>query len=185
MDLLKVLLDAQQGGALSQIAREFGLEESATKDVVGQLGSALGKGIQRNAADSDGIDSLAKALSSGGHDRYMNTVSHLTDQATVDDGNSILGHIFGSKDVSRNVAAHAAAETGVDSGIIKKMLPVVAAMTMGALSKKTGGGAELSSSGSPLDILGGLLGGGSSDSNNNNSSGIDLGDVLDLAKKLF
>ncbi len=185
MDLLKVLLDAQNGGELKQLAREFGLEESAAKNVIGQLIPALGQGIQRNAAGSGGIDSLAKALSSGNHDRYLKGASHLTDQATVDDGNSILGHIFGSKDVSRNVAAHASAETGVDSGIIKKMLPVIAALTMGALSKQTRGGAELSSpsSGSPLDILGGLLGGGSGAGSN--SSGIDLGDVLNMARKLF
>ena len=58
----------------------------------------------------------------------------------------------GSKEVSRQVASHASQQTGVSSDILKKMLPVVATMVMGGLSKQsnTGGGA-----------LAGLLGGAS------------------------
>jgi hypothetical protein len=48
-----------------------------------------------------------------------------------------LGHILGSKDVSRQVARSAAARTGIGEDILKKMLPVVAAMVMGSLSKQT------------------------------------------------
>ena len=43
------------------------------------------------------------------------------------DGNGILGHIFGSKDVSRQVAARAAQSSGVAPDILAKMLPLVAA----------------------------------------------------------
>ena len=43
-------------------------------------------------------------------------------------GNQILSHIFGSKDVSRDVAADAAQKSGVDASILRKMLPIVAGM---------------------------------------------------------
>jgi len=98
----------------------------------------------------------------------------LSRQETVQDGNAILGHLFGSKDVSRAVAGHAAAQTGIDTGLLKKMLPLVASMAMGSLSKQTrqpsiqsqlaglamkqmmGGGQQ---SGGLAGLIGGILGG--------------------------
>ena len=57
-------------------------------------------------------------------------------------GNQILEQIFGSKDVSRGVANQAADLSGVGSAILKKMLPVIAAMIIGNLTKgMMGGGA--------------------------------------------
>jgi hypothetical protein len=43
-------------------------------------------------------------LAGGGHQRYVEDPSALTHQATVADGNAILGHILGSKDASRALA---------------------------------------------------------------------------------
>ena len=40
-------------------------------------------------------------------------------------GNDILGQIFGNKDVSRNVAGHAAEQTGIDSSLLRRMLPLM------------------------------------------------------------
>ena len=71
-------------------------------------------------------------------------------------------------------------QSGVSPDIIKQMLPMLATMAMGALSKQTGGGSQLKSpagGGSPMDMLGSLL-----DSNNDGSS---MDEVLDLAKKFF
>ena len=47
------------------------------------------------------------------------------------------------------MAAQAAASTGVGPDIMKKMLPVVAAMVMGAMAKRAGG--------APAGLPGGLL----------------------------
>ena len=84
-------------------------------------------------------------LTKGGHERYADDSSLLGAQETEKDGNGILGHLFGSKQVSRKVADHASAETGIGSAILKKMLPVIATMVMGGLAKKAmgGGGREL------------------------------------------
>ncbi len=49
------------------------------------------------------------------------------DDTAVSDGNNILGHILGSKDVSRAVADRASANTGIDSGMLKQMLPCLPA----------------------------------------------------------
>jgi hypothetical protein len=69
-------------------------------------------------------------------------------------GNEILGHIFGSKDKSRDVAAQASQQSGVDTSVLKKLLPIVAgAVAMHYMTKGRGG----SSGGGGLgSILGGL-----------------------------
>jgi len=84
------------------------------------------------------------------------------------DGNAILDHIFGSKEVSRGVAREAAGLSGVGSSVLKKMLPVIASMVIGALAKqmfggRRSGGQADAGSGGLGDILGDILGGGSRD----------------------
>src|SRR5690606_21560216 len=76
----------------------------------------------------------------------------------VNKGNAILGEIFGSKDVSREVAGQASQSTGLDPAVLKKMLPVLAMLVAGYLSSQSnraGGGAE----GGLGSILGQVLGG--------------------------
>ncbi len=95
------------------------------------------------------------------------------------DGNKILGHLFGSKDASRNVAAHAAEETGLSSSLIKKALPMLAALVMGAVSKGSNSGKSLTDSAGG-GVLGGLAG---MFLNKGGDSGMD--DIINLAKKFF
>jgi len=55
-------------------------------------------------------------------------------------GNQILGHIFGSKETSRDVAAQASQQSGVDTTVLKKLLPIVAgAVAMHYMTKRRGG----------------------------------------------
>ena len=53
------------------------------------------------------------------------------------EGNGILGHLFGSKELSRAVAAQAAQATGIGQEMLKQMLPVIASMIMGGLFKQS------------------------------------------------
>jgi hypothetical protein len=59
--------------------------------------------------------------------------------AGIEEGNGILGHLFGSKEVSRAVAAQAAQATGIGQEILKQMLPVIASTMMGGLFKQSTG----------------------------------------------
>ena len=118
------------------------------------------------------------ALSKGSHQRYLDEPSLLSEAATTNDGNGILGHLLGSKDVSRQVATRASASTGIGAGVLKKMLPLVASMAMGALSKKSAAGSPAPSAEGLGGLLGGLMGGGDDD-------GLGVDDLLGLAKKLF
>lgn len=177
MDLMDLLKSAGGNDSVKELAGSVGLGSSDTKKLIGALAPALLGGIKKNAAGDSGLAGLKGALESGGHQRYLDDPKSMLSEATRTDGNNILGHLFGSKDVSRNVAANAAKETGIDAGTIKKALPLLASLAMGAMSKKTSGGRDLgSSSGGGLGALGDLLGG---------DDGFGLDDVMGMAKKLF
>ena len=139
MDLLQTVLNARDGNAVAELGRSFGLDQGQTAAAVGQLLPALAAGLSHNTAQPGGIDGLMAALSGGAHERYLDDASAMTGTGAVQDGNGILGHILGSKDVSREVAARASAQTGIGADVLKQMLPLVATLAMGALARQTAG----------------------------------------------
>lgn len=189
MGVLDVILGGNNGHLLNTLARSAGIENNDLKNVIEQLLPSFSKGIKTNAKNAEGLGGLINALNSGKHQRYLDDSDALNGSAAVNDGNAILGHIFGSKDVSRNVAGHAAQKTGVDSGIIKKLLPLLATAVMGVLSKETAGG----SGGNTGFNLSNLIGGGDSSMVSNlltsfldaDNDGDITDDLLNIAKKFF
>ena len=185
MNLQDLLGNAQ---ILEQLARGAGVDQRQAASGLEALLPAVTRGIERNANSASGLESLVKALGSGGHERVLDSPDLLSRPETRLDGNAILGHVFGSKDVSRNVAGAAAQSSGIDSSLLKKMLPIVASIAMGALARNSAGGTSIGqqqSSGGGLGdllgpILGSLAGGGASAANDS-----PLDDILDLAKKFL
>ena len=144
MSLLKALLEASDGGAVKALASNFELSNAQAGSAIARMLPALTGGLKSNVAKPGGLDALLGALTKGNHDRYLDNPSQLGNQATIDDGNKILGHLLGNKEVSRKVAGQASEETGIDVGILKKMLPMVAALAMGTMKKQSGSGGLLS-----------------------------------------
>lgn len=136
MDILQAILGAQGGGATQQLGEQFGLDQSQVTAALGALVPALAAGFQNNMSTPQGLDGLTAALSGGRHQQYVEDAGMLGSADTIADGNGILGHVFGSKDVSRAVASQASAQTGIGQDVLKSMLPVVAAMMMGTMAKR-------------------------------------------------
>jgi hypothetical protein len=136
MNILQDLFAAQGEGATEQLGRQFGLTNDQVSSALAALLPAVAAGFQRNMSSPGGLDGLLSALGGGQHQRYVDDPGALGLPNTTADGNGILEHIFGSKDVSRQVASRAAAQTGVGESVLKSMLPVVAAMLMGTMSKR-------------------------------------------------
>ena len=180
MNLLESILGANGGKAVGQIAKQLGIPESIAEQAAGALAPSIGRGLERNAKSSGGLDSLLGALKNGNHEKYVDEPEVLEKPETIEDGNAILGHILGSKDVSRNVAGNAARQTGIDASILKKVLPMLGAVAMGSLAKQGGGfvsGAGGPAGSKPLDLIESFL--------DSDKDGSATDDVLNLAKKFF
>ena len=187
MNILDLVLDARDGAAVSEVARNFGLDERQARDLFSEIVPPIARGMQNNAHRKDGMQELAGALARGTHDRYLDDLSSLSNPATTEDGDHILGHVFGSKEVSRNVAKHAGSRTGIDPELIKKIMPVVAALAMGVLSKqgKSGEAAPGMPSGRQASTDGGGLGDILTSVLDMDRDGSMLDDLIGMAGKML
>jgi len=164
VELLDTILGGGGGRVLPQLSDQYGISADQARGALEKLVPNLASGVYQNASQSGGLESLLGALQKGQHGDYLDRPESLADEATRLDGNRILGHLLGSKDASRRVASEAAQSTGLDSGILKSLLPVAANLVMGALSKQTAANDNPLGSllGDRGDLLSGLLGGGGS-----------------------
>jgi hypothetical protein len=163
-----------QVGGLQSVARELGVSEAQAKSGAAALLPAILGGFKKQTqGQPTGLAGLAGMLGKLGGGGLLDDV--LGAQPTnVGRGNDVLGQIFGSKDVSRAVAQNAAAQTGLDPTLLKKMLPMLAMLVAGYMSKQGGSpAAGAPASGGLSDALGGLVGGA-------RSGGPDLASLLDL-----
>ncbi len=143
MNLLETIMNAGGGAVVQNMSKSLGLGESQTQSALGQLLPAVARAMGNNASSGDGLGALLGALGKGNHQQYLDKPQLLGQSETINDGNNILGHLFGSKDVSRGIASKASANTGIGSDILKKMLPMVASVAMGALSQQASGSGML------------------------------------------
>jgi hypothetical protein len=152
---------AQMGG-LESMARELGVTQKQAASGAAALAPAILGGFKRQAqGQPTGLEGLGGLLGKLGGGGLLDDV--LSPQPTnVARGNDVLGQIFGSKDVSRAVAQNAASRSGLDPALLKKMLPMVAMLVAGYMSKQGSGAAAARppQAGGLGGMLGGLLGGG-------------------------
>lgn len=157
--LYDMLAKADEGRAMDLLARQFDISRKQAELAVEALTPAFSQGLKQNAADPYGVGSFLQALASGDHAKYFEDASKAFQPAGVAEGNGILGHLFGSKEVSRAVAAQAAQATGLGQDLLKQMLPVLASMIMGGLFKQSTGQMKGAAGDNPLaEILKQMMG---------------------------
>ncbi|MEZ5999058.1 MAG: DUF937 domain-containing protein [Hyphomonas sp.] len=172
--MFDMISQAAGGSAVNQVSQKTGLSPDMAQMAIKALLPAIAGGVQRNVQQPGGLEALLGALQNGNHHQYLDNPATLSGPDAIQDGNAILGHLLGSKDTSRAVAGQAAQKTGIPPEILKMVLPMVAAMAMGSLSKQSkkpdlasvlagavAGQMGGNSGGGGLGgMLGGLLGGG-------------------------
>lgn len=137
LSLYDMMMQAQNGNAVETMARQFGLAQEQATKAVAALMPAFSEGFKRNAANPYDMAAFMKALTSGEHAKYFEDISRAFTPQGMAEGNGILGHLFGNKEVSRAIAAQAAQMTGIGQEIYKQMLPVMASTLMGGIFKQS------------------------------------------------
>jgi hypothetical protein len=154
----------QQTNAIEAVSRELGVDPATAQAGAAALLPSILSGFQNPVkAEAEPAGSAFPGL--GGLGGLLGTISGLgggglldnvtaNEPTEVDKGNQILGQLFGSKDGSRAVAASAAAQSGVEPSLLKKMLPILAMVAAGYVMKQASQG-----QGGLGGALGGILGG--------------------------
>lgn len=184
-NLFDILSQAHSGGAVDQMAKQFNITPEQMETAVAALMPAFSQGFKRNTADPASIGGFMQAIASGQHGRYFEDMTRAMQPDGIADGNGILGHLFGSKDVSRAVADQAAQATGIGQDLFKQLLPVLASTLMGGMFKQmtgqtqTAGAAQGNVFGQVIEQM--MAGGNASGSVQRNPNPMDnpLGKVLE------
>lgn len=173
MGLMETIASAGKGQAVTQIAKKLGVDGGDAAKVVASLVPKLSGGIKNNIDSALGQKSLLSALRKDLHDKYIDDPERLAGDDADADGQKILGHVVGDDSQRRKTAEEVAAETGVDAEVVEKMMPSVAAMTMGGVRKEA---AKAEDDGDDDDGVIAKLQGALGD--------VDAGQAIDLLKKL-
>lgn len=133
---------------MGRLASQLGVDEGTAEQATRQALPALLGGMEANAQDPKGAESLADAL--GQHSPALVQGGVNLDEVDTNDGEKIVGHVFGEQkgEVVNRLGA-------VDGG--GGMEDLLGGLLGGVLG---GGGAKGGGGGGIRDILGGLLGGG-------------------------
>ncbi|MDB5555724.1 MAG: hypothetical protein JWL86_5708 [Rhizobium sp.] len=158
LPLFEMMMKAQNGDAVNAMAKQFGLAQEQMQQAMAALMPAFSTGLKRSATNPYDFSSLMAAAGNGNYAKYFEDMGKAFSPQGIADGNNALGMIFGSKDVSRAVAAQAEQMSGIGQEVYKQMLPVIANAMMGGFFKQMAGqfqaAGEAFSKGNPSDFFG-------------------------------
>lgn len=151
-----------------EIAARVEAEPYDVQEALAAIVPAIVAGLEANAADPAGAASLTEAL-----DQHTSSIS--VAEVDTSDGEAIARHVFGP---NLDQVMQQLASKGVSENLIRKLLPVIAPLLLSFLAQRSSGNVtnvlkdllnsylgsgtetQTGSSGSIIDILGGLLGAG-------------------------
>ena len=191
MSLLDMLQNQLTGEPAAQIGKQLGTDRDGAQKAIGAALPALMAALAGNAARKDGGSALASALDKDHDGGVLDDLAGLLGKGGTKEGDGILKHALGGR--RQSVESEVAKQTGLDSGAIAGLLPMLAPLVMGALGREkrqkgldVGGLVSmLSGEGQrakemapgALGMLGGLLA--------DEGDGLDAGDLADAGKGLL
>ncbi len=157
MDILGGQLGDQVG---EQLQNRFGIPADKAKEILPKMAPFVLKGVQDKVASANGNLEDAHALLNevGDEDAVEDVAGHF-DRVEQQGGglSDAMGKLLGGAQQQEVMAS----SLGMDGGTLAKLLPVLAPLIMGAVTKNTSGAGRNPSSGVDLgSILGSVLGGG-------------------------
>jgi len=133
--LLKDLLSGMDTGTLKQLGQQAGIDSNDISGAVQAALPAILGGLTRNTGQAGGADALSNALRKD-HDGSAldNLGGLLQNQDLLNQGQKILGHVFGQKEAT--VARGLGQASNQSSDSMVKLMAMLAPVVMGMLGKK-------------------------------------------------
>ncbi len=129
MDVTKLLVDQLKGQAMNQIAQKVGGGDNImTSQLMAKALPMIMGQLEKNSADPAGAEALDAALA-----QHDGSVLQNVEQASPEEGNKILGHIFGNKD---QAIAQIAQETWASPEQSEGVMSMLAPLVMGAMGQQ-------------------------------------------------
>jgi len=158
----------QNPDRVNQISGKLGVPPEKANSAISAAIPAIVAGLAKNTEKPDGAASLSKALDQ--HNGTGIEDDSYFDSYDADDGDKILGHVFGEKKPA--VESQVAALGGISGGQGEDLLKMLAPLVLGYLGK------EKSAGGLDVGTLSEMLGGGSGGKGGGIELPGGLGDIL-------
>ena len=173
-----------------QLSSNLNVDKGTVSKLIPQLAPLIISGLKKQKDERGGDERVNHILNKYGDSSVLNNIKDLIASKVSDDTTDAnLGGLLGTS--GGNVAAQALSQKlNVDSSVIQKMIPALAPLILGALTKKrdtsssgiggVGSLLDADSYGSIIDDIAGFLlkGGGSSGTKNKGIIGSLLGGIL-------
>jgi hypothetical protein len=136
MNLFENLTGLLQGDTVKNMAKQFGVDEDAVQKVMAMgLPMILG-GLNKNASNEQGAQSLDNALQKHDGSLLGNITSMLTSNSSnlLQDGMGILKHVLGN--TQQPAQNQISKSVGLDAGVVGNILALAAPLVMGFLGQQ-------------------------------------------------
>lgn len=155
---------------MDQLARQLGTDEATAESAARQAVASLMGGMQNNASDDRGAQSLAGALQDHSSSPFITRDKVDLDEVDTDEGEKIVGHVLG--DEQRQLQALSSGGGGglLNSPQARQLLKTLAPIVLAYLAGQV-------TSGKYGNVLGDILGGGDQGTQQPQEGG-GIGDIL-------
>ncbi len=166
-NLYEILRNAQAGKAIENLASQFNLSPEQVDAAVKAVAPELSERLLKNLSEPAALAPLMAALGTGQHLAAFESPAGA--QAAAQAGSGALSEILGSPAVHEAIAGRASAATGIPQETLSQMLPAIASVIFGGLTKSLenqgfggllGQVSEAFGQGNLGSVLGHILGGG-------------------------
>ncbi len=162
MSLLSLLTQSMGSqSSVNSLAKKTGVSSTAVQMLIAAAVPMLIKSLTKNASSKDGIASLLGALT---QHTSTKALADQIDEADEEDGNRIIGHIFGNN--QNDIVSQLAGQTGLNNSQVTSLLGNMAPALLSSLSaakqesaQAAAAQAQAQASSGGLGGLGSLLGG--------------------------
>ncbi len=132
--LTQQLLQQLSRGGLSQISKQIGADEGATKSALSTAMPLLVAALANNASKPKGAESLHQALATDHDGSVLDNLSGFLKNPMVANGAGILKHVLGAKQAP--VSKGLSKTSGLSAAQVSQLLAIAAPLIMGMLGKK-------------------------------------------------
>ncbi|TRL32471.1 DUF937 domain-containing protein [Methylosinus sporium] len=132
-NIVDIIQSAQGGQIIENLSDRFGLASWQTRAAVDSLLPALVAALSKAAEQPDSLRPLLDAANDAAHRAAFENAEEAHSQASLDGGDAIVAHLFGSAAAAGEVSQLAARESGLRADVLQRLLPVLVSIAAGGL----------------------------------------------------
>ena len=132
-NIVDIIQSAQGGQIIENLSARFGLASWQTRAAVEALLPALVAALRKAADEPGALRPVIDAANDQAHRAAFESAEEAHSQASVEGGDAIVAHLFGSASAAGEVSQLAARESGLRADVLQRLLPILVSVAAGGL----------------------------------------------------